>query len=191
LELIPAIFSVLSSFSIVGVACLVMLYSGFMYISSSDAPGRDALKKRVLYVFVGLVVFVAMIPVVNYLTGFGSANLSPFGCNCLNNSVEIAEPVVVGTTLPGLNVYIVKPKEGEELDMDKLTSFLCVGYGGTPPYQYKWTSDRDGAIGFADTFMANLSRGNHTITVELTDSVGNYTSAQVHVGVIVPKPKPN
>lgn len=179
------------SFSVVGVAAIVIVYSGFSYMSSGDAGGRDQLKKRIIYVFSGLILFVIMIPLVNYLTGMGSANLSPFGCNCFNSSLEMTEPVIVGPTLPGLNVYIVKPKEGQELDMDKLASFLCVGYGGTTPYAYKWTSDKDGAIGFADTFMTNLSRGNHTITVELTDAPGNYTSAQVHVSVVVPKPRPN
>jgi hypothetical protein len=176
---------------VAGVACIVVLYSGFTYLVSRDAGERDDVKKRLMYVFTGLVLFVAMIPVVNYLTGFGSSNMSPFGCNCLNNSIDITEPVVLSTTLPGLNVYVVKPKNGQELDMDKLASFICIGYGGIPPYGYKWTSSLDGNIGFADSFMNNLSRGNHTITVELTDSVGNYTSAQVNVVVVVPKPRPN
>ena len=177
--------------SVAGVASIVIIYSGFTYLTSGDAEGRDEVKKRIIYVFAGLILFAVMIPVVNYLTGLGSTNLSPFGCNCLNNSIEMAEPVVLGTTLPGLNVYIVKPKNGQELEDGLLHPFLCIGYGGTQPYNYKWTSDKDGAIGFADSFMDNLSRGDHNITVELTDGVGNYTSAKVHVVVIVPKPRPN
>lgn len=178
--------------SIGGVASLIILYSGFMYVMHADDPSeRDFLKKRMVYVLGGLILFAFMIPVVNYLTGVGSAGLSPFGCNCLKGGIEISDPVIVGTTLPGLNVFIVKPKEGEELDMDRLASFLAVGYGGTPPYAYKWISSLDGNIGFADSFMWNLSRGNHTIICELTDSIGNYTSDDVHVSVVVPKPRPN
>jgi hypothetical protein len=179
------------AFSVVGVACVVIIYSGFTYMISKDFTERDEVKKRIIYVFAGLVLFIAMIPTVNYLTGLGSTNLSPFGCNCLNNSIDMDDPVVLSTTLPGLNVFIVKPKEGQELEDGMLHPFLCVGYGGTPPYSYSWTSDKDGALGFADSFMNNLSRGNHTITVELTDSISNYTSAQVHVSVIIPKPRPN
>jgi hypothetical protein len=167
--------------SVGGVAAIVIIFSGFTYLTSTDYIERDEVKKRIIYVFAGLILFGAMIPVVNYLTGMGSTNLSPFGCNCLNNSIEMAEPVVLGTTLPGLNVFIVKPKNGQELEDGLLQSFQCIGYGGTQPYNYKWTSDRDGAIGFADSFM----------TVELTDSLGNFTSAKVHVIVIVPKPRPN
>jgi hypothetical protein len=179
------------TFSVIGVACIVIIYSGFAYLTSGDASERDDVKRRIVYVFVGLILFTVMIPVVNYITGLGSANLSPFGCNCLNGSISMEEPIVLSTTLPGLNVFIVKPKEGQELEDGMLHEFLCKGYGGTWPYAYKWTSDRDGALGFADSFKNNLSRGNHTITAELTDSVGNYTSAQVHVVVIVPKPRPN
>lgn len=179
------------AFSVAGVASLVIIYSGFIYLTSSDYAERDEVKKRIIYVLAGLILFGAMIPLVNYLTGIGSTNMSPFGCNCLNNSIDMAEPVILGTTLPGLNVYIVKPKEGQELEDGLLHPFLCIGYGGTPPYTYKWISSRDGAIGFADSFMNNLTRGDHNITVELTDSLGNYTSSKVNVVVIVPKPRPN
>lgn len=177
-------------FSVAGVACIVIIYSGLMYIISRDVSEREELKKRIIYVFIGLVLFAVMVPVVNYVSGLGSVNMSPFGCNCLNGSMEEYTPPVVGTTLPGLRAIIVKPRNGEELDMDRLVSFVGRGYGGVAPYSYKWTSNADGNIGSADSFMNNLSRGNHTITLELTDSVANYTSAQVNVSVIVPKPKP-
>jgi hypothetical protein len=182
------------AFSVIGVACVVIIYSGLTYLISRDFEEREGVKKRIIYVFVGIVFFAIMIPVVNYLTGLGSTNLSPFGCNCLNNSIEMAEPVVLGTTLPGLNVFIVTPK-GPELEEGILHDFLCRGYGGAPRaispyYDYEWTSDRDGALGFADSFKNNLSRGNHTITVKLTDSLGNSTTAQVKLSVIVPKPTP-
>ncbi len=173
-----------------GVACIVIIYSGLGYLMSRDVSERDNLKRRIVYVFVGLVLFVIMVPLVNYISGLGSTNLSPFGCNCLNGSMEEFAVPDEGTTLPGLRAIIVAPKEGDELDMDKLVSFIGKGYGGTAPYSYKWTSSLDGNIGSADTFMNNLSRGNHTITLELTDNVGNYSSAQVHVSVIVPKPHP-
>jgi len=89
-------------------------------------------------------------------------------------------------------VIIVKPKNGQELEDGLLQEFYCKAYGGSNVYtSYKWTSDRDGALGFADSFMNNISRGNHNITVEVLDSLGNYTSAKVHVVVIVPKPRPN
>jgi hypothetical protein len=180
------------AFSVAGVACIVIIFSGFNYLTSQDPEERDQVKKKIIYVLVGLILFVAMVPVVNFLTGLGSANLSPFGCNCLNNSIDMTEPPVIGTTLPGLNVIIVKPnpKYGD-LDMDKLIEFVCVGYGGIKPYGFRWTSNKDGDIGFADSFMNNLSRGNHTITVVLTDSIGNVSSAQVNISVVVPKPRPN
>jgi hypothetical protein len=178
-------------FSVGGVAGIVLVYSGFTYFISKDAEERDESKKRMIYVFVGITLFGSMIPLVNYLTGLGSANLSPFGCNCLNNSIDMTEPVVLGTTLPGLNVFIIKPKNGQELDMDKLVEFQCIGYGGIEPYGFVWTSSLDGSRGFADYFMNNLSRGNHTIRVDLTDSIGNTTYAQVNVSVVIPKPRPN
>ena len=178
--------------SVGGVASIVIIYSGFTYLTSTDYIERDEVKKRIIYVLAGLILFSAMIPVVNYLTGLGSTNLSPFGCNCLNNSIEMAEPVVLGTTLPGLQVFIVNPKNGQELEDGLLQEFYCKAYGGSNVYtSYKWTSDKDGAIGFADKFNNNLSRGDHNITVEVLDSLGNFTSAKVHVIVIVPKPRPN
>jgi len=81
------------AFSVAGVACIVIIYSGFTYLLSKDAEERDDVKKRIIYVFAGLALFAVMIPVVNYLTGLGSTNLSPFGCNCLNNSIDMAKPV--------------------------------------------------------------------------------------------------
>ncbi len=183
-------------FSVVGVACIVIIYSGLVYIVSRDVSEREELKKRIMYVFAGLILFAVMVPVVNYISGLGSVNMSPFGCNCLNGSMTEYNPPAEETTMPGLRAILVKPKEGDELDVEKLVLFVGRGYGGIPfpapnlPYSYRWTSSLDGNIGSADSFQNNLSRGNHTITLELTDSVGNYSSAQVHISVVVPKPTP-
>jgi hypothetical protein len=64
---------------------------------------------------------------------------------------------------------------------------------GTPPYQYTWYSDIDGALGTGSTIQVSLSVSldtatSHTITLEVTDA--NMARDYAYVEVVVGKGKP-
>jgi hypothetical protein len=44
--------------------------------------------------------------------------------------------------------------------------------GGIPPYNVVWSSDRDGVLGATDSFVKELTPGEHKITLSVTDSDG-------------------
>jgi len=68
---------------------------------------------------------------------------------------------------PKLYVSIISPENGTVYG----EILFKANVSGTPPYEYKWTSDRDGIIGNTEEFSKELSLGEHTITLKVIDSL--------------------
>jgi hypothetical protein len=73
----------------------------------------------------------------------------------------------------------------EERKPSDVIQFSCSVSGGVSPYFHQWTSSIDGVIGDQDIFiLQDLSQGQHTITLEVTDSANEKGSANVDITVI-------
>ena len=172
------------AFTISSVAAIILILSGARYLTSGEDPiERDEMKRRIVYSIIGLAVFMAGPSAVKYMTG---GTMAPFNCPCIPGFDTGG--TITTTTVPGLIVVILKPKNNGEYDTAIDIDFMCRAYGGKPPYTYQWTSDIDGPLGNTDVFSKQLSRALHVIKLEVTDSSGKNATAQIRINVIVPKP---
>ncbi len=67
---------------------------------------------------------------------------------------------------------------------DDTVIFQGLASGGNSPYAYKWSSNIDGDLGSAESFIKNnLSVGNHTITFSVTDA--NNLTSLIAISIVV------
>jgi len=179
------LFCILSA-SVSAVAAIILVLSGARYMTTAeDVAERDEMKKRMIYAIAGLAIFMAAPPIVSSLTG---GTIAPFNCDCIPGFNDKGS--ITTTTIPGLRVVIIKPKEGGEYEIAGDIDFMGKAFGGTSPYTYQWTSSVDGPLGTTEMFSRPLSRAPHIIVLEAKDAAGKNATAQVKINVIVPKPKP-
>jgi hypothetical protein len=70
-----------------------------------------------------------------------------------------------------LVVAITSPPPAEIAVAGDALAFAATVTGGTPPYSYAWTSDRDGALGAGASFTSTtLSVNDHALTLVVTDA---------------------
>ncbi|MCK5416416.1 PKD domain-containing protein [Candidatus Parcubacteria bacterium] len=100
----------------------------------------------------------------------------------MNLTIASSNPIIANIALPntGDNFY-----EG-----DSVICFTSNVSGGVNPYAYQWNSNIDNNnISDKDEFCTtNLSQGNHTITLIITDQNGNTQSDAIN---IIVNPEPN
>jgi len=99
------------------------------------------------------------------------------GLNCAGGfCTSLSGPLTVSLTLtPAPSVY----NNGELITFDSSTS------GGIAPYSYSWNSNIDGIIGNTKTFNKNdLTVGDHTITLTVTDPAGHSTTDSLVIHVL-------
>lgn len=97
------------------------------------------------------------------------------------------DPAQPDETTSGVTVTIISPVEGSTYDVIDTIDFTggAVDDGLTPitGAGLIWTSDLDGAIGTGTSYSAQLSEGDHTITLAATTADGSSGQASVHISV--------
>lgn len=82
-------------------------------------------------------------------------------------------------------VQITEPAGDSFFQQGDTIAFTASPVGGTEPYTYTWSSDRDGFLGSGPTLeISTLSLGTHTITVILQDGGGQTADLNVTVHVL-------
>ena len=94
----------------------------------------------------------------------------------------------ISTTLRGglgFRVSIIAPTNNTQVLQNRPLSFQALPSGGSAPYNYTWSSDRDGVFGTGDSLTVDtLSPGFHHITVIGTESGGGADSASISITVL-------
>ncbi len=83
---------------------------------------------------------------------------------------------ITGPVTANLSTAIIAPKSGDILTGTKEVNFDSVVKGGKGPYEYSWTSNIDSRLSPEKSFRKNateLSKGEHTVILKVTDSSGN------------------
>lgn len=87
----------------------------------------------------------------------------------------------------GLILNFNNPKMYSYYEQGANITFYVSSAGGTSPYTYQWSSDKDGNFSTAQSLTkSNLSLGKHTITATVTDSAGQTVSKSAIIEVIPP-----
>lgn len=93
-------------------------------------------------------------------------------------SISFAVPPTVAIDTPATSVSITK---GQEL---KFTGHASDGSSGNlTGNQLVWSSNRDGSLGKGASINAMLSAGEHTVTLNATNSYGESALASVTISV--------
>jgi|GEM_PF-3521954 len=117
-----------------------------------------------------------------------------FDLTCQDEYGSTTTQAYMPAACPPLNVSISSPTNGLEIDYGQPITFVGTANGGSPPYEYKWTSDKDGLIGTSPSFVKDdlsvnqhaFESTRHTITLTVTDANGWYSARSVKV-LIKPK----
>jgi hypothetical protein len=97
---------------------------------------------------------------------------------------EIAEAYI---EIPGPVVAITTPADGSVFDPNEIISFNAAVTGGISPYQFTWTSDKDGTLGVGNSIaVSTLSQGTHVITATCVDNANETNQASIKVHITVP-----
>lgn len=86
-----------------------------------------------------------------------------------------------------LSTTITAPRPGGILSGNKEYNFNSTVEGGNEPYTYLWTSNIDGPLSSERSFgqnAAELSKGEHTVTLIVKDSSGNKAQFNVRIRVM-------
>lgn len=97
-------------------------------------------------------------------------------------SIIIVAPIVLTAkiTSPVADIYGFNMfKKGDSINFNSLVT------GGTTPYIFSWTSDKDGIIGTVQNFTKNnLTTGHHIVTLTVNDAVGATVTQTTTLDVI-------
>ncbi|HUF54249.1 MAG TPA: S8 family serine peptidase [Dehalococcoidia bacterium] len=101
-------------------------------------------------------------------------------------TVEINEVTFVNT--PPL-VEVIEPDDGETFYATQSIEFSAFVFDPEEPIPFPqnriiWESDIDGEFGTGSTFEANLSQGDHTVTVTATDTKGVATAVSFSLNIL-------
>jgi len=86
-----------------------------------------------------------------------------------------------------LSLAITSPRPGDILTGDKEFDFSADVKGGKGPYTYSWTSNIDGPLSSEKSFSlkaSELSKGEHTLILRVTDSSGSSAQSSVLIRVM-------
>jgi hypothetical protein len=86
-----------------------------------------------------------------------------------------------------LSIAITSPRPGDILTGDKEFDFVSIAKGGKEPYTYSWTSNIDGPLSSEESFRlkdSELSKGEHTLILKVTDSSGDVAQSTVLIRVM-------
>jgi len=85
----------------------------------------------------------------------------------------------------GFRIQIAAPANGSQFNEEAPITLQVQQAGGTPPFSYSWSSDRDGMLGAGSTLqISTLSTGLHRITVLGTDGGGGADTASVQITIL-------
>ncbi len=89
----------------------------------------------------------------------------------------------------GFRLQIVSPANGSQFNEEAVVSLQVQQTGGTPPFTYTWSSDREGSLGAGGLLqISTLSPGIHRITVLGTDNAGGADTASIQVTILAIAP---
>jgi hypothetical protein len=103
-----------------------------------------------------------------------------------DNTGDLAtDSVTITVTRPlSVKAVISSPQNDEMFMYGQTVNFYSLAAGGTPPYTYSWVSSIDGNMGNIQNFNKNdLSPGDHTITLTVTDAPGASVSTSIVIHI--------
>ncbi len=108
----------------------------------------------------------------------------------VTDSVGAVVTDTIDVKIMDMMVDIVNPLNGQNFVSSEEVWFMAMVQGGTPPYNYQWTSNKDGDITpdteFKETFQKNnLSEGLHTIILTVSDSSPIPITASQQIYVVI------
>ena len=102
----------------------------------------------------------------------------------VNTSEDVSDSVFkVGAKGP--QVFILSPDTNDTIRTNTAAYLTGSGFdledGDLSGSSMEWASNQDGPLGIGSMVRANLSEGNHIITLSATDSDNNATSATINL----------
>ena len=130
----------------------------------------------------GLIVVVADIPLLTYVSNQGSLEKDQFAWNASDGAAYAVNSAQVTITITDLRVVLGEDQE-KCLNVDSV-QLEAVVQGGTPPYRYIWSSDQEESIPKNSSIVAVLPSETTIYTVTVTDAEEVAVTGTVQVTII-------